>query len=277
MSRLSRLGFLAPGALAAAVILVSTPANQVGAGQASEPAAEVGAPRVFEIARHVWRDADGEPLPFQSDDEIIDFLRTATPIEFEAIDTGRTKPRKVLLERDGVRKHAIFRYVHSEGGFAIKPSGESRRPSYDSYRHEVAAYRISRMLGFDFVPPVTLRELEGEPGAVQIWIENASMGRSGDDKAADESWRFQYYRMLVLDSLLYNFDRAGSNVLTGPGGRLWAIDQISGFQAIPKLWNRDGLRVCERRVRTPRSQVAEQLPVAAVGRCWRDRCPCGAR
>ena len=43
---------------------------------------------------HVWLDARGEPLPFQSDEEILEFLRTARVV-------GRSARRSPLQQRPG--------------------------------------------------------------------------------------------------------------------------------------------------------------------------------
>ena len=59
----------------------------------------------------VWRGPDGKPLPFQSHVEIKEFLRTAEVTSKERIGEGINNPLKVLLEKKGVRMHAIFREV----------------------------------------------------------------------------------------------------------------------------------------------------------------------
>ena len=56
-----------------------------------------------------WLGPDGEILPFTSPDEMEAFLETAMVIEIKRIDMGVTHPMKLLLEKDGVRLHAIFR------------------------------------------------------------------------------------------------------------------------------------------------------------------------
>ena len=57
-------------------------------------------------------DPDGRPLPFHSNEEVEEFLRTAEIVSRERVGTGLNNPLKVLLEKDGIRMHAIFRDVH---------------------------------------------------------------------------------------------------------------------------------------------------------------------
>ena len=45
-------------------------------------------------AGEFWKDPDGNPLPFQTDEEIIEFLRTAEIESIEDIGIGVTKPRR---------------------------------------------------------------------------------------------------------------------------------------------------------------------------------------
>ncbi|MCZ6485490.1 MAG: hypothetical protein O6826_07330, partial [Acidobacteria bacterium] len=61
-----------------------------------------------------WLGPDGKPLPFQSNVEVEEFLRTAEIISRERIGEGLNNFLKVLLEKDGIRMHAIFRDVHVE-------------------------------------------------------------------------------------------------------------------------------------------------------------------
>ena len=44
----------------------------------------------------VWIGPDNQPLPFQTHEEILEFLRPAEVVSIEDIPVGVTKPRKVL-------------------------------------------------------------------------------------------------------------------------------------------------------------------------------------
>jgi hypothetical protein len=60
---------------------------------------------------YVWRDAGGEPLPFQDHETIMDVLRTARVIGREKVDRGVAGVERFLLEHEGLRFHAAFRSV----------------------------------------------------------------------------------------------------------------------------------------------------------------------
>ena len=99
---------------------------------------------------------------------MLDSLRTAKIVSKEKLGEGTNKEkRKIVLEKDGMRCNAVLRT-----GYKVIYSGDSG--FVDSYLSEVAAYELSRLLGFDNVPAVVRRK----GGSIQIWIENARTVRS---------------------------------------------------------------------------------------------------
>ncbi|GMR22310.1 MAG: hypothetical protein BMS9Abin37_0650 [Acidobacteriota bacterium] len=62
----------------------------------------------------VWSDVNGEPVPFTTDGEILDFLRTVRVVSETPIGVGFTESNKLRLEKDGVAINAIFRDVEIE-------------------------------------------------------------------------------------------------------------------------------------------------------------------
>jgi hypothetical protein len=75
---------------------------------------------------------------------------------------GRTGPWLVTLDSRGVKQRAVFRYVDRQ-----RP-----HPTPDSYKYDIAAYELTKLLGIELVPPVVEREIEGRPGSLQVFLEN---------------------------------------------------------------------------------------------------------
>ena len=50
----------------------------------------------------VWVGPEGQPLPFGTDEEILEFLRTAEVVDIENIEIGVTRPRRITLEKGGI-------------------------------------------------------------------------------------------------------------------------------------------------------------------------------
>jgi len=54
----------------------------------------------------------------------------------------------------------------------FKPASHDNSSDYDLYRHEIAAYKIDKLLGLRMVPLTTEREINGEKGSFQLWVND---------------------------------------------------------------------------------------------------------
>jgi hypothetical protein len=193
-----------------------------------------------------WQDEAGRALPFEAEAEILAFLQEAEVIAAKSLTSGINRSRKLTLEKDGLRVHAIFRSTAVEAG---KPRAAPWQKVEDSYRFELAAYELSRMLGLDQVPPTVQRTLGGEEGALQLWIENART--EGDLHLEGASppnlglW-FREKRLLsIFDNLIFNFDRHLNNLLVDQEGRIWFIDHTRSFPRRPDLPSSRDVTLCD--------------------------------
>ena len=193
-------------------------------------------------AEVVFYDPDGEPLPFKTFEEVEEFLDTANIVWKEKLDSGTNKrKRKIMLEKDGVQAHAILRT-----GYEVKdtPGGGF----VDSYQSEVAAYRLSRLLGLGSVPPAVRRK----GGSIQIWVENATTDASRRNKGAEPedpvAFEQQLQVMAVFDNLIANTDRNPGNILIDGEGKVWFIDHTRSFAGQTELKYPDKITGCDRGV-----------------------------
>ncbi|MEM1201630.1 MAG: hypothetical protein AAGN66_00225 [Acidobacteriota bacterium] len=204
-------------------------------------------PAIIAPARR-WIGPDGEPLPFRTDAQVLEFLRTADVVRTKVLTSGSTKPLKLYLEKDGVRADAIFRTVaaskHRTGGHL------NRKQFRDHYAFEIAAYEVSRLVGLDHVPPATLRRIDGREGSVQLWVENATSETDrierGDKPARPAHINFQKHMMRVFDHLIYNFDRNTGNILVDADHKVWLVDHTRSFKSSPEFPEGPPVVVCER-------------------------------
>ena len=197
---------------------------------------------------HIWLDAKGHPLPFQGNAEIEDYLRNARVVSREEIGTGINRLDKLLLERDGVDAHAIFRDVDVE--MERTRIGERYYMRFrDFYAGECAAYALAQLLRMDNVPPVVLRSLEGQDGSMQIWIESVRDPDSSSFRPPSAmEWVRQTWDMAFFDNLILNVDRNAGNMLVGHHYRLWLIDHTRAFEPQPELFAADGMHIVNRRL-----------------------------
>ena len=228
--------------LIAGVSLAGTLMSQ----QPAKTGGVVGAPP----AAMRWTDPDGKPLPFRSEEELLEFLRTADVKSEKVLSGGVTFPTRLLLEKNGIRADAVFRDVDEQRATPTFGGGRSELHFRDSYVFEPAAYELSRLLGLDNVPPATLRKLRGENGSVQIWVADAMTERSrvkdNVQPPDEQQWNKQLQVMNVFDALVFNTDRNRGNILITPDWKLWMIDHTRAFRRNAVL--RDGavLNQCER-------------------------------
>jgi hypothetical protein len=201
-----------------------------------------------------WRGPEGELLPFSDPVEVEGFLRTADIASVEDIPLGITKPKKLVLERDGVRSHAAYRYFHEEMVSFTDSGGRVIRSFRDSYINEVAAYETARLLGLDNLPPAVLRSVDGVAGSVQLWVEDAMMERERRENQIlpPKELRVRFNRQLqdmrVFDNLIGNFDRNQGNMLIDKDWNLWLIDHTRSFRGVKALPEPERVRRCSRRL-----------------------------
>lgn len=188
---------------------------------------------------------DGKPLPFRTEEEMLEFLKTAEVVSTEQMSAGTNKKkRKVELEKNGVRVRGIHRYDYDYRDMAGVGF-------VDSYLSEVAAYELNRMLGLNFVPPVVKRKAK-KMGSLQLWIEGGTTEADrlrGDIEPPDpERFQQQIDVLRVFDNLIANTDRNPGNILIDPDWRVWFIDHTRSFAGYKELREPDKITRIERGV-----------------------------
>ncbi len=138
-------------------------------------------------------------------------------LKLEDIPIGVTKPQRATLE-SGQR-------------FAWKPI----RPGYnkgfmESYKAEIAAYKLDRMLDMNMVPPVVERKHSGLTGAAVYWIDNVK-GWSVEKppQGPEPAWSRQLSKMKMFDLLIANIDRNQGNLIYDNDWHLFLIDHSRAF------------------------------------------------
>ncbi|MCJ7680418.1 MAG: hypothetical protein MUP70_06825, partial [Candidatus Aminicenantes bacterium] len=156
-----------------------------------------------------------------------DFLRTAEIVDQMQFQSREavTSPWKLTLEKDGVRKYALWK----------NPLGHLR--GFDeSWKWEIASYRLDRLLGLHMVPVTVERDFQGKPGSCQIWVDDTiSMEERREKKMrppSDKVVRFTRaaYLQHAFDNLICNVDRRAGNVLVTEDWRCILIDHSRTFR-----------------------------------------------
>ena len=95
-------------------------------------------------------------------DEAETFLHDARIVGMKPIGVGITKPMKVTLS-DGERTHhAVFKSIDEvRHGVVRGRNGGFQTAFKDSYKYEIAAYELDKILGLELVPPTARSTVRG--------------------------------------------------------------------------------------------------------------------
>jgi hypothetical protein len=222
-------------------------------------------------------DVVGLPLTGEAAEE---FLRTAEVIDREDIPEGVTRPQRLTLT-DGVRtlraswktvdEHRIGLWRDERGGYQFD--------FRDSWKHEVAAYELDKLLGLGMVPPAVARRIDGRMGALQMWVEGVMTEDDRQEKGLQPKGprqviflHNQIHCVRLFHQLMYNTDyRNAENVLVDPDFRLYVIDASRAFRIQQELLSPDDLQCFSRRALERLKALDRDSIEAAMGKWLDDR------
>jgi hypothetical protein len=186
-----------------------------------------------------------DPAPIQGP-ELEAFLRRAVVSDIRPIPRGVTKPRRVTLTLDGVRRDAAWRVINdSRIGITSLGRGEREMDFEDTWRTDCAAYELDKLLGLGMVPATVERVISGERGSLTLWIEDAVTEQERRDRNLlppdPEAWSRQVFKMRMFDNLIHNIDRNLGNSLITDDWQLRLIDHSRSFRKATTLREPDQL------------------------------------
>jgi hypothetical protein len=187
-----------------------------------------------------------------SDTEKEAFLREGEVVGDHSIPEGVTLPRRVTLRRGGYEHDAKVQ-THDEHRSQLRLGATVEMDFRDTWRNNVAAYRLDRLLGLGFVPVTVVREYRGKPAAWTWWVDDVLMSEKGRiDRGGTQpphplDWICQNQVVAVFDQLIHNFDRSAENLLIDEDWRVWMIDHTRAFKIFGELRKQKALPArCER-------------------------------
>jgi hypothetical protein len=177
--------------------------------------------------------------PFNSRDDAEVFLRTAEITESSGTKVGITLPQKLILSDGKITQAALFKTIDEhKSGLTQLPTG-TELDFKDSWKYEVAAYEIDKLLGLEMVPVTVERIHAGHKGSLQLWLDGCQVEgdriRNNIRPPDMNSWNQQMYKVRVFDNLLYNIDRNLGNLLISADWKLFMIDHSRTFKSIDAI------------------------------------------
>jgi hypothetical protein len=140
----------------------------------------------------------------------------------------------------------------------------------DSWRYNVAAYRLNQILQLGRIPVSVERMHRGKPGSYTWWVDDVLMDEEERIKTKALSpdpgaWNEQMWHVRLFDQLIQNVDRNLGNLLIDKSWAIWMIDHSRAFRLSNKLNSPKNLTRIERgALERLRALNAEALS-AAVG------------
>jgi hypothetical protein len=168
-------------------------------------------------------------------DEYAEYLRTAAIEKLEAVPVGVTKPERALFVPGGIAGRAAVKHL---------PPG-NRSGFWESYKSEIAAYELDRLLGMDMVPPTVERRVGHDLASVQLWVEGCRLLKELDQSKcpSPSEWAKQVCRQRVFDNLVANIDRNQGNLLVDEAWNMILIDHSRAFASDRMPFEKDMARV----------------------------------
>lgn len=181
-----------------------------------------------------------------------EFLRTAKLVRSQPTKKGVTQSMRVTLTDGRVTHDAHFQSVDTvKGEFRTDRGVEVGFK--DSYKFNIAAYRLDKLLGLGMVPVSIERSIGGSHGALTWWVDDV-LGDEHDRQRGKfripdpAAYNRQVYTQRVFTQLVFNSDPNMGNFLTDRNYDLWIIDFTRAFRLFKTLPAPLDLVGCDRRL-----------------------------
>jgi len=201
--------------------------------------------------------------------EMETFLLKAKILDVRDAGAGVTGSQRVKLT-DGKVTHD----AHVQSVDIAKPvftAGAHTEVNFkDTYRFNIAGYRLARLLGINTVPMSVERNINGKAAAVTWWVDDVQMDekerlkrRTVGPNPLRTSNQIQVMR--IWDELIQNRDRNQGNILWTNDWTMWLIDHTRAFRLGKDLLKPNDLTRCDRGLLTRLKGLSEESVAEAVG------------
>jgi hypothetical protein len=197
------------------------------------------------------------------------FLKTAKVVRTRNAGKGVTGTQQLTLS-DGTITHDASVQTIDISMNEFRGNRGTELNFKDSWRYNVAAYRLNQILQLGRIPVSVERMHRGKPGSFTWWVDDVLMDEEERIKTKAPSpdpgaWNEQMWHVRLFDQLIQNVDRNLGNLLIDKSWAIWMIDHSRAFRLSNKLSSPKNLTRIERgALERLRALNAEALS-AAVG------------
>jgi len=202
---------------------------------------------LFFVSPRLWPQGQAQMTPEQMEN----FLKTAKIVKTKSPSKGTTGTSRATLS-DGTLTHDASIQSIDESKLVWKGErGDTELNFRDSYKYNIAAYRLGVLLGMDMIPMSVERKVGGKTSAVTWWVDNVQFDEEQRLKDQtpppdQDAWNEQMYVYRVFDQLVYNTDSNLTNLLIDKNWKVWKIDHTRAFRLQHTLQGAKNLVKCDR-------------------------------
>lgn len=178
------------------------------------------------------------------------FLLNAKVTRTRGAATGITGTRRATMSDGGFTHDASIQTID-----IYKTTYETSQGTElnfkDTWKFNVAAYRLDQILGLNMVPVSVARHFDGNTGCFTWWVDDMLMLELDRTKKKITppnvpAWNNQMEIVRVFDQLIFNTDRNLGNLIIDKQWRIWMIDHSRAFRMLHDLREEKNLERCDR-------------------------------
>jgi hypothetical protein len=197
------------------------------------------------------------------------FLSTARIVMEKPAPKGTTNTKRLTLS-DGTLTHDASVQTIDESRGVFESNRGTEINFKDSWRFNVAAYRIDKILSLGMIPATVERRHNGKAGSFTWWVDDVLMDeqeRYRQKKVVPDTqdWNEQMWITRLFDQLIANVDRNLGNLLIDKSYKIWMIDHSRSFRLNKDLRSPENLARIDRLLLERLRQLSRDGVKAAVG------------
>lgn len=191
--------------------------------------------------------------PQLTEDQMRQFLLTAKVIQSRRAKKGITNTSRLALSDGAITHDASFQSIDEHTLKFEGTDGTVQMNFVDSYKYNIAAYELAKLLGLaDMMPVTVMRKCMGKYGSLSWWLpaklDEGTRQQKKIEAPDHKAWAKQYNKMRVFEQLVYDTDRNKGNILYSEDWHLWMIDFSRAFRTFPDLHDAKLLTRCDRQL-----------------------------
>lgn len=186
-----------------------------------------------------------------TEEQIKEFLLRAEVTASRRSSVGITSPW-ILTLSDGTLTHdALFQAVNERQATKQLADGRTELNFVDSYKYNIAAYELAKLLGMsDVIPVYVEREWDRKIGSLSWWVTvKMDEGKRLQQRLQPpnpDAWNKQMFNFRVFNQLVRDTDPNLTNYLITEDWKIWRVDFGRAFRLSRDLQSAKDLPMCGR-------------------------------